>query len=202
MTSFKYLTYFVTGLYIFFELVSIIPQLSGPQTITVYKRTYTDSDAYIQGYKREPFSVEIFNIKVKPNGFWDRILLTDENENLLSDVLKVATAILFVFYIYNLRFDNIFSNKSFNIIWVTIFICVLSYMAYDIGADHTKDFFTKLYTSSGGKELTKYDFQRNSRIRIIDHNLWIYGYWIPFVIINLYKTFNKHHNGKPTDNWF
>ncbi len=94
-----------------------------------------------------------------PNGFWDRILLTDDDENILSDVFKIAAALVFALYIYDLSYDGIFSKKSFNLFWLTLFLWVLSYVAFSVGADHTKDFFTDLYMAKGGMDDLKYDFQ-------------------------------------------
>lgn len=201
MITFKSISLIIIGFYIFVQLFSIVPRLTGPQTITVYKENYQDTNAYIKGYKIVHSKIEVFDVKVRANDFWDRILLTHEDENLLVDFLKAASGLVFAWYIFKLNYDNLFSKKSFNLFWLGLFLSVMSYVAFDIGAAHTSDFYGDLYLTKGGDKLADYYFERGLKINTILHNYWMY-LWVPMILINFYKTFKKHHEGEPELDWF
>lgn len=199
MTEFKILTYITIGVYLIFQLISISPQFSGPKTITIYKRIYQDSNAYIKGYVAGGGKFETFNVKVKPNDFWDRLLLTADDDNLLIDFVKIAAGLAFVYYVYNLQYDNFFSKKSFWLFMLTLYICFLSYCAFTFGIYHTRDFWRELYIAKGGKERDSWDFDIGLATSMARNSRFWFFYWIFFIIMQLYKTFKDQYEGEPQD---
>ncbi|BAU52354.1 hypothetical protein [Mucilaginibacter gotjawali] len=201
MVAFKYLSIIIIGFYVFAQLFSIVPQLKGPQTITVYKENNLDTTAYIKGYKTADTKVEVFDVKVTPNSFWDRLLLTHQDENIMVDILKAACGMAFAWYFFKLKYDNVFSKRSLNLFWLALSLCVMIFLALSIGQDHTSDFYCALFLAKGGDELTKYDFQRQLIRNTTQHDLWIYM-WVPMIILNFYKAFKLHHEGKSEEEMF
>jgi hypothetical protein len=199
MTEFKILAYLSIGVYLVFQLISIIPQFSGPNTITVYKKNYRDSNTYIKGYKAEGVKFETFNVKVKPKDIWDRLLLTADDDNLLMDFVKMAASLVFAYYVYNLQYDNVFSNKSFWFFVGTLYTCFLCYAAFIFGIYHTMDFWKELYAAKGGSEQNSWDFELDTKTAIFRNNRFWFYYWIFFILTQLYKTFNKHEKGEPEE---
>jgi hypothetical protein len=199
MMQFKAVALLIIAVSLIFGIYTIASQCSYPRTITVYKRSYTDSNKYLKGYKNVKGSVEKFDIKVTPVTFWDRILLTDEDDNLLSGMFKVLAGLICAYYFYNLSYDNIFSKKSFNLFWLTLLFGVFSYVAFGIGAGHTKDFFINLYLTKGGTDDIKYDFQ--SRLNMFDQIHDWEVYMIFLCSLSLYRTFSNHYEGKEDASW-
>lgn len=201
MQSFKILSCGVIGLYTIVQIFLIIPQLSGPKVITVYKEISRDSNAYIKGYKAESTHVDQFNVKVQPNSFWDRLLFTKEEDNLLYDFFKVAAGLTFCLYAFNLQYNNFFSKKSTILFGMALYAIVLGYAAFDIGLTHTLDFYRDLYIAKGGDRSGRYDFcikpdRASSSIR------FLFYYWIPTMIMYLYRGAKKHYEGKPEEDWY
>jgi hypothetical protein len=200
MTSFKFLTFVFIVVYVCVQLMSIIPQCSGAQTISVYKRNWKDSNTFVKGYKTENGTFEEFDVKVNPSDFWDRILLTHENDNILDAILKIAACFLLALYVYQLNYDNLFSKKSFTLFWLILFLYWLNFFTHSIGSDHTRDFFRNLYLAKGGDDSNQFDFQSGIVPRLIFHN-WLFYSIIPLTLIQFYRTFKDHHEGKPEDSW-
>ncbi len=200
MLTFKTFTFLFIGIYIAIQLFSIALQFSGAKIITVYKGNYPDSDAYISGYKTENGSIKKFDVRVKPKDVWDRLLLTHEDDNLLSDLFKIAASVAFAFYIYNLSYDNIFSKKSFNLFWLTLCFCVFNYCAYYWGTSYTRDFYSDLYKAHGGDIYVGHDFQSGPKFGVMIQGGWPY-YVIIMILLNFYKVFNRRHEGKPDEDW-
>ena len=162
MGSFKFFTFIVIGAYIIAQLYSIAVQSTGTRTITVYKRNYSDSSAYIKGYTVEGAKMEVFDVKVKPASVWDWLLLTQDDENVLVDLFKIAAALVFARYIFEVDYDTLFSKRNFNLFWFGLFLCVMAHAGTIMGSHHTSDFYRDLYTAKGGAEF-KYDFQPRLR---------------------------------------
>ena len=201
MGSFKIFSLIIIGAYIIAQLFSIVMQSRGPRSVTIYKRNYQDTNAYVRGYSVENTKVEVFDIKVKPKGFWDWLLLTQDDDNVLVDLFKAASALLFAWYFYQLNYDNIFSKRSLNLFWAGLFLCVLNYITLGVGADHTRDFFRAISAAKSADRSDYYDFQSHLRANTITHDYWIYV-WVPMILVNFYKAFNRRHEGKPEEGWF
>ena len=126
----------------------VIPQLKEKQTITVYKRKYDDTNAYIKGYKTANVKVEVFDVNVKPHDCWDRLLLTHEDENILTDIVKVFAGLAFAWYIFKLEYENVFSNRSLNLFWLALFLSIVTVLTLDIGVTHTQYFYRDLFAAN------------------------------------------------------
>ncbi|MDR3695580.1 hypothetical protein [Mucilaginibacter sp.] len=166
------------------------------QTITVYRRDYNDTNAYITGYKTASPKIEVFDVKVKPNDFWDRMLLTHEDENILTDIVKALAGLAFAWYIFKLEYDNVFSKRSFIVFWLALSLSILTFLALDIGAGHTSSFYHDLSAAKNhDKSNYDYEFERGLKTTTLLHNYWMY-LWVPMIIMNFYKTFKLRHEGE------
>ncbi|MDP9075860.1 MAG: hypothetical protein M3O71_00405 [Bacteroidota bacterium] len=199
MSMFKFVVFLCLGLFVLVQSFLLVPEFSGKKKITVYKRNYMDSNSYIRGYKSESAHIDVFNVKVNPKGFWDRLLLTNEEDgNLLVGFAKILFCLVFAFYMYNLEYENIFSTQSFNIFTATLFCCMLVYMVYYFGELHTRDFWRDFYQAHTGDDSNRFDFQ----LGLQDHSTFknqLYLYVVPSILLQLYKTFRNNHIGKPDE---
>ncbi|HTE01355.1 MAG TPA: hypothetical protein VK668_18845 [Mucilaginibacter sp.] len=76
---------------------------------------------------------EEVTIKVNPDGFFDYLLLTNSNGNLLSITLTIITVLCLVFYHFYRRVENVY--------WVAKVILKLIFIAFIIGLDYTIHFW-------------------------------------------------------------
>ena len=173
------------------QAFTIVTEFSGTRLIVVKKEDYTKRIDSVTKDSLQKTSFETYHFKVQPKSFWDKLLLTNEDGNLLSILFKIASALGAAWFIYNLQFDNLFSKKSFNTIWLTLFFAVGILEAYYFGASYTKDFWVDHYLSKVGNTQASYNFFGYSKIP------WSY-YWYIMFAVWLYRSFVDHHNEKPS----
>ena len=190
----------IIGVYIIAQAISIIMLLSQPRIITVYREQIDDMNTVIKPYQTENIPLEVFEMKVKPNGFWDELLLMRDDENVLVDIFKMASGLMFAWYFFKLDYDNIFSKRSRNLFFAGLFLCTFNYITFGVGAEHTRDFCSALFAPKKGDTAGIY-FKSQIKSNTITHDYWVYV-WVPMILINFYKTFNRHHEGKPEEGWF
>jgi len=201
MRSFKGLCLIIIGIYVIAQVISIIILLSGPRIVTVYRENYREINTVIKPYQTENTPIEVFEMRVKPNGFWDELLLTRDDENVLVDIFKMASGLVFAWYFFKQDYDNIFSNRSRDLFFAGLFLCTFNYITFGVGADHTRDFCSALFAPKKGDDTAEIYFKSQIKSNTITHDYWIYV-WVPMILINFYKTFNRHHQGKPEEGWF
>jgi len=127
-------------------------------------------------------------------------LLTQDDENVLADLLKIAAALVFARYVFDIDYDTLFSKRSFNLFCNGLLLCIVAHGAVIVGSHHTSDFYRDLYTAKGGDKSAMYDFQPRLRFDSFNHDYWLYMF-VPLILLNFYKTFNKFHSGKPEEDW-
>ena len=153
-------------------------------------------------FKSASTKIEVFDVKVKPNDFWDRMLLTHEDENILTDIVKALAGLAFAWYIFKLEYDNVFSKRSFYFFWLALFLSVWTFLTLDIGAGHTSSFYEDLSAAKNhDKSNYDYEFERGLKTTAILHNYWLFV-WVPMIIMNFYKTFKLRHEGKSDEELF
>ncbi len=190
MTLFEKLGFFaIIGVFIIIQIFTIATKFSGTRVIVVKKEDYSKQIDTVTKDSIQKVAVETFHFKVRPNTFWDKLLLIDDDDNLLSLLFKIICGLAVGWYIYRLQFDNIFSKRKLDFFWlICCFVwCVI--LARDIGISHTRDFWIDRYLSKGGSKETSYEFFSN--------NIWVWSYyWYFFMAFYLYKSFVEHHTEK------
>ena len=81
---------------------------------------------------------------------------------------------------YNLKYDNIFSKKSFNLFTYALWICLLSSAAFTFGIYHTRDFWRELYLAKGGSEQNSWDFELIPKQPFLE--IFVFGFIIGYFI--------------------
>ncbi len=181
--------------FIVVSIFNIATEFSGPRTILIKKENSykaIDSvthDSLVYNYSKQFRTYEAFHVKVKAKTFWDKILLTNEDGNLMCELFKIALCVALAWYVYQLQLENIFSRKSFNIIWLSVMLFVGIIESLAIGADYTRYFWRDYFISKGGNELIGYDFFGDTRIP------WTYM-WIIMPFGWLYRALKGKHEEK------
>ena len=128
----------------FFSLIGIVIFLAFQSWVLVNEFSQT---RFVEVRNELPKSKLLFNkreyrvmahseevtIEVNPTSFWDYLLLTNANGNLLSIILSIATVLLLVYYNFYRSNDNVY--------WFAGGICRFIILAYFIGVQYTFHFF-------------------------------------------------------------
>jgi hypothetical protein len=146
----------IIGVYIIIQIFTIATEYSSPITILIKKENYRkeiDSvthDSIVYDVYKQFKTYEAFHVKVKAKTFWDKLLLTNEDGNLMSEIFKIATSLALARYIFRLQPENVFTGKSLTYFWLTALLFIGIPESYSIGAEHTRDFWRDYYISKGG----------------------------------------------------
>ena len=147
-------------------------------------------------YKRlavEDYAVGQFGVKVTPNTFWDSPLLTCEDGNLLSSLLKIAAVLLFCRYNIRASYDNMLTRKSLYLLYFIMVTGIAAYYALYEGIKHTQEFWEALYTARTGL-----NFHSDYRT---DDTYLLWALVVLGFVFNFYKMFVKRHAGQIADGW-
>jgi len=187
MLQFKIFAAALLAVFLAVQVYLIANEFWGTRTIEIKMKRYGDSAIYLKGIHPDGVPLNQFVVRVKPQTLGDILLLTNSKGNLLGILFKIAAAIVFTCFIFNLSYSSLFSIKSFNLIWLAVALvgCVL--IARCIGLNHTRDFWNKLYASEGGGHDKRFDLY-------IDTRYGLKYYAIPVIfILSIYRYFIAQH---------
>jgi hypothetical protein len=196
MRNYRFLPIAIILVFICVQIFLIADKFSGTRIIEVQKRDYRNVVTFSKSFRIKGTVVEDYNLKVQPKDFWDSMLLTNEDGNLLSILFKIAVSLSLIWYFFNLNYDNVFSKRSLNIVWMTLLLIGCTVLARYFGRSHTKDFWDNLSTSNGVSQEMRYMFD------VPKYNVTFFNFFIPLMILfNLYRYFVDHQAGKSDDIW-
>ncbi|WP_179415132.1 hypothetical protein HDF19_07855 [Mucilaginibacter sp. E4BP6] len=192
----KYVGILIIFLFILYQIALIIPEFSSYKVINVRRNIYNAHEPeYLNGYKDfniQGVPFEEYAIKVQSTNLWDYLLLTNYKGNLLSSMLEIFACVSLACFVFQLEYENFFSNKSFNWAWVTCGIYTLSVLIHSTGNSYTRDFWQKLFVAKGGGD-QEYDFQY---VRYNLNYIWI----LIFFALNFCSRFVEHHTKIASNN--
>jgi hypothetical protein len=138
----KYLFILIILAFIGYQFYLIVNDFSSTRIIQVQKEIYESKEKdYFKNYDIENAPFEQFDIKVSPKTFWDYLLLTNEDGNLLSIILTVMGSLCFAWYIFKLEPATLFDEKYFKWLILSIGFAAFVFIAADSGFWHTSYFW-------------------------------------------------------------
>jgi len=187
MLQYKIFAAIFLAVFLVVQLFLIKNEFAGTRAIEIKMKRYRDSTVYIKGYQPEGVPVDQFMIKVQPKSFWDYLLLTNTDGNLLTIFFKIAAATAFTWFVFNLSYSSLFSKKSFYIMGLTMALVGGILVAHSYGLSHTLQFWDKLYAANGGSHGSKFQLYVDDK-----YNLNYYAIPVIF-ILSLYRYFIAQH---------
>jgi len=166
MNTSKYSVLFFVLIFIGSQILLIANEFAATRIIEVRKEIYDGNEKdYLKGYEIVNAPFEQFDILVKPKSFWDYLLLTNKNGNLLSIILKIAAGCCVAWYVYKLDVNDILSLKHTKwIFWSFLLVIAAGWLVHSIGLDYTRDFWRSTNKNTPKDEFgnrfyieTKYD---------------------------------------------
>jgi hypothetical protein len=177
----KYLFAAILIGFISYQLYLIVTEFSSTRIIQVQKEIYEgDEKDYLKKYDIVNAPFEQFDIKVSPTTVLDYLLLTNNEENLFTLILKIVAGVLGLIYIYKLGHGNLFEIKIMNWARFSIIMIALSYLVLSFGLDHTKDFWKSIYSSQSKIDFWKYEFYINTKNNFLLY-FWAIIYMVGFM---------------------
>jgi hypothetical protein len=141
------------------QLYLVATQFWDTRIIEVRKEIYESNEKdYLKDYQIENAPFEKFDLRVQPKTFWDYILLTNKNGNLLSALLIIAFSGCFGWYVYRLNTANFLSPQDLKWLTSALLLIAVCYPAYIEGLFHTKDFWDSIYLKKTKGNFGKNDF--------------------------------------------
>jgi hypothetical protein len=181
----KYLFILIILAFVVYQFYLIGDEFSSTRIIPIQKEIYDSNEKnYLKGYDIENVPYEQFDIKVSPKTFWDYLLLTNENGNLLATVFKIIASLSIAWYIFKLEPDNFFNENHFKwLIWCIGFIA-FAFITMDSGYLHTNDFWKSIHYRKASTDIWGNDFYVNTKT-----NLMVYAYSCILLIVLLRAIF-------------
>jgi hypothetical protein len=116
----KYFVMFYILAFAGFQVADVIREFSDTRVITVTKKMPNTETTELKGYHITKDHFEKANIKVQPTSFSDDLLLTGDEGNLLSNLLKIGACFCLAWYVFKLRPRSSIVKKK---LWVDISCC-------------------------------------------------------------------------------
>jgi hypothetical protein len=133
------------------------------RTIEIQKEIYdNDEKEYLKGYDIVNVPFEQFDIKVQPKDFFDYLLLTNGNGNLLSIIFETVASCWLAWFIYRLEPDHIFIEYFKSLKW-PILLLSISFLTHSYGLEYTRDFWKTIFVHRGKTDFWKHDFYVNTK---------------------------------------
>lgn len=197
MRNYRFFPIAIILVFICVQIFLIADKFSGSRIIEIQKRNYRGVVTFSKSFRVGGTVVEDYNLKVQSKDFWDNMLLTNEDGNLLSILFKITASVSLIWYLFNLNYDNVFSKRSLNIVWITLILIFCTVSAhYYFGRSHTKDFWDTMCTSNGISQEMRYMFD------VPKNNCTYFNFFLPLImLLTIYRYFVDHRAGKLEDNW-
>lgn len=162
--------------FIGYQIFLIANDFFSTRIIEIQKEIYdNDEKEYLKGYNIVNVPFEQFDIKVEPKGFFDYLLLTNGNGNLLSIILEIAASCWLAWFIYRLKLDHIFLEYFRSLKW-PILLLSISFLTDSYGLEYTRDFWKTIFEHGGKTDLWKNDFYINMK-----NHYTIYAFILLFI---------------------
>jgi hypothetical protein len=145
-TATKYFIIFCSLAFIAFQVNLIVRDYSDSRIITVVKDVPKVQLTELKAYQITSYAhFEQANVIVQPVTFSDKLLLTSDQGNLVSILLKIIASLLFAWYIFKLTANNLFSGRRYlNAVFVMILL-LFSALMVSAGLKHTIEFWKNTY---------------------------------------------------------
>jgi len=185
----KYLFILIILAFIGYQFYLIGNDFSSIRIIQVQKEIQEGEEKdFLKNYdiKNTPF--EQFDVSVSPKTFWDYLLLTNEDNNLLSIILTIFASLCFAWYIFKLEPATFFEEKSFKwLIW-SIFLIAFIFISMDSGVLHTSDFWGNINSIKSKADFWKYKFHVNTKTNLL---IYAYGFTLFGVFLRTVLEYSK-----------
>jgi hypothetical protein len=150
-TAIKYIIIICTLAYIALQVSLIVRDYSDSRIITVVKDVPKAQMTELKARKISAYGhFEQANVIVQPVTFSDKLLLTSNQGNLVSILLKIIACLCFAWYMFKLKADNLFSRSSYLNAALVMISLLLSALMVSMGLNHTVEFWKATYEKSLG----------------------------------------------------